>query len=554
MSYPLQTVGKRMEKHLDTSEKICYNNENFMPYVKMDNISQQKGNTTTMRYLKVLFGRMAVVAAAIILQVLLFFVFLSVLNSYYNIIGVFGTIISIIVLISIVNRDMITEAKITWVIVVLLMPLLGTLLYLLFAGNQQSRKQKRFLSEITKQSLPYYQNDPQALTQLREEDSGYLGQATYIFRTTHQGAYGNTHTDFFDSGEHMWEDLLNELRNAQHFIFLEFFIIEAGEMWNAVLAILEEKIRKGVEVRLMYDDIGSIGKVPKDYYKTLQALGIDCIKFHPFRPVITAVHNNRNHRKIVVIDGTTGYVCGLNLADEYINRIHPFGEWKDTGVKLRGPGVDGLTLMFLQDFDSQKVKLSSYAPYLTRTTDTFAHSGVVVPYGDGPRPMYHEYVAENVYLNMISQAKHYLWITTPYLIIDNRLEGALCAAAQRGVDVRIVTPHIPDKKMVFHITRAHYPHLQAAGVKIYEFTPGFLHAKQFLCDDICAIVGTINLDYRSLVHHFECGVWMYRTPCIPDIKQDFLRLFARSQNMADFRQAWYTRWFCRLCATFFPLL
>ena len=508
------------------------------------------------KVLKFLCSRLVIVTLAILVQFCFLLFIVLKLSSYGLYAYVSLQLVSLVVVLWIVTKRDNPSYKIAWIIAILIFPIFGGIFYLVFGNKTMDKKQAQRIRDYAYKQVEESRLAAGAdIDDTLGKDAPHLKrQSDYIRNAGLYPIWKNTQVEYFPLGEDFWEALLRELRKAEKFIFMEYFIIQEGKMWNAVLDIMKEKAAAGVDVRLMYDDLGTIQTLPPHYYRQMEEAGIKCAVFNPFRPRLNSMFNYRDHRKITVIDGDVGFCGGLNLADEYINRIHPFGEWKDTAVKLRGPGVDGLTLMFLQDFDSQKVKLSSYAPYLTRTTETFAHSGVVVPYGDGPRPMYHEYVAENVYLNMISQAKHYLWITTHYLIIDNRLEGALCAAAQRGVDVRIVTPHIPDKKMVFHITRAHYPHLQAAGVKIYEFTPGFLHAKQFLCDDICAIVGTINLDYRSLVHHFECGVWMYRTPCIPDIKQDFLRLFARSQNMADFRQAWYTRWFCRLCATFFPLL
>ncbi len=507
-----------------------------------------------MRYLKVLFGRMTIVTLAVVMQVLIFAAALTWLNSYYTVFNVIFTVLSVIVVLTIVNRDMTTESKIPWLILVLLAPLLGTVVYIFFADNHLTHRQRVFMKQVQEESARHICHDPRADVLLEKDGGLYAGQAAYIRNTTGQGAFTATQTRFFADGEAFWRDLLTELARAESFIFMEFFIVEEGVMWDAILQILKQKAAQGVEVRFMYDDIGSIGKVDKDYYLTLRRMGINCRKFNPFRPVVTAMHNNRDHRKIIVIDGKVGYAGGINLADEYINHTHPFGHWKDTMVKLCGCGTDGLTRMFLQNFDHQTLSITPFERYLRRCATQYDDAGVVVPYGDGPHPFYREYIAENVYLHMISQARRYLWITTPYLIIDSRIEGALCAAAQRGVDVRIVTPHIPDKKTVFLMTRSHYPKLQQAGVKILEYTPGFIHAKQVLCDDACAVVGSINFDYRSLVHHYECGVWMWQTACIPDIKKDFEELFAVCTDMKDLKQNWLTRLLCSFGAAFSPLL
>ena len=346
---------------------------------------------------------------------------------------------------------------------------------------------------------------------------------------------------------------MEDLKKAKKYIFMEYFIIERGQMWDSILKILEEKARQGLDIRIMYDDIGAMYKLPYNYPNKLKKIGIKCVKFNSFIPIASALHNNRDHRKMTIIDGKVGYVSGLNIADEYINVVQRFGYWKDTGVKIRGKAIESLLLMFLQLYNVQTQNMDNYKDYL-KDVKPINSKGFVCPFGDGPKYFYSEYVAENVYLNIINNAHDYLWITTPYLIIDSKLTNALCLAAKRGVDVRIITPHIPDKKTIFMLTRSSYRLLKAAGVKIYEYEKGFVHAKQFLVDDDLAIVGTINLDYRSLLHHYECGVLMKGVSCIKDIKADFEDMFKSSIDMKDYKQSKFIRLYCAIIKAFTPML
>ena len=450
---------------------------------------------------------------------------------------------------------MTTEAKIPWIILVMIAPLAGTVIYMLFSGNHLSREQKRRYGTIVKKSWDYFQQDVLPEEDFRHKMGKHAGQCMYIHHVTGQVAYPETDVKYYPMGEDFYRDLLDDLAKAETYIFMEYFIVKPGIMWEGILNILEKKVQQGVEVRFMYDDLGCVSTLPSNYDQVLRGKGIQCLKFNPFKPVVSEAHNNRDHRKITVIDGKIGFIGGANLADEYINEIHPFGRWKDTAVRLEGKGVKGLNLLFMQTFNAQRrIQNDDFSKYILEDYSKPEAEGVVMPFGDGPRPAYSEYVAENVYLNMINQAERYLWITTPYLILNNRLQNALCSAALRGVDVRIVTPHIPDKKFVFEITRSNYKKLQNAGVKIFEYTPGFIHAKQFLCDDITGIVGTINLDYRSLVHHFECGVWLYQTECLKDIKRDFEKTFDESMLVQDYQQSRFMVVLCKITHIFVPLL
>lgn len=327
----------------------------------------------------------------------------------------------------------------------------------------------------------------------------------------------------------MFGDLLESLRSAKHYIFMEFFIVSQGYMWETILEILKERVNDGVEVRFMYDDVGCVDLLPYKYYKELEKYGIMTVAFNRIKPLISTAWNNRDHRKVVVVDGHTAYTGGLNLADEYINRIERFGYWKDAGLKVTGDAVWNFTVMFLQVWNAMcktDEGFGMFLPHKHHQAD-FKGKGYIQPYADNP--LDRETVGENVYLNIINSAVHYVYMYTPYLIIDNEMITALCLAAKRGVDVRIVTPAIPDKKAVFLLTQSYYSQLVDAGIRIYQYTPGFIHAKCFLCDDKIGTVGTINMDFRSLYLHFENGVFMYKSEALPQLKEDMLRTFEESQ-------------------------
>ncbi len=504
---------------------------------------------------KRLFNRIGLVAIAILVQILIMLGLLTRLYEYFPLIQVFMFGLSIVVLLNIVNRDMPPETRIPWIIVVLMAPVVGTLFYLLFSRPRLTTEQKNRFRRIYFRSKPYFHRGILPQDEFLKEVGKYAGQISYIHRVTGQVAFLNTDVEYFAQGEDFFAALVEELKKAERFIFMEYFIVTPGVMWNTILGILEQKTKAGIEVRFMYDDLGSAGSLPANYHEILEERGIICVRFNPFKPVVSEDHNNRDHRKITVIDGRVGFVGGANLSDEYINEVQPYGHWKDTAVNLVGPGVRGLTLLFLQNFNTQCMYgVDDFDCYIPVEEPELPENGMVMPYGDGPRPAYPDYVAENVYLNMINQAERYIWITTPYLIPSSLLMNALCNAAMRGVDVRVVTPHIPDKRIVFAVTRSNYRKLLDCGVKIFEYTPGFIHAKQFLCDDDVTVVGSINLDYRSLVHHWESALWMYRTSCLADMKADFEQLFTQSENMDGYRQHRMVELMCRIMHPFVALL
>ena len=513
------------------------------------------------RFLKIVFSRMTLVALAIIVQLLVSTTLPYALNYFYP--EIFGklyvqidliiNLLGLIMMLVVINSKMIVEGKLIWVILFLMFPLLGLVIYRMFVWKKAPKKHRQFYVQVKEQVANINKKDAVENAEMKAKLGESYGQFEYIYKTNNLKTYQNSSVKFLNTGETFYKELLESLENAKKYIFMEYFIIERGRMWNSILEILKRKVKEGVEVRVMYDDLGTIHKLPNNYPKQLKKFGIKCVKFNSFVPIMSAVHNNRDHRKITVVDGKVGFMSGLNIADEYINVVQKYGYWKDTGVKIEGEAVSSMLLMFLQLYNVQTQKVEDYKEYL-KDIKPVKSNGFVCPYGDGPRYFDEENVAENVYLNMINQAKDYIWITTPYLILDSKLTNALCSASKRGVDVRIITPHVPDKKIIFRITRSSYKTLQEAGVKIYEYSKGFVHSKQFLCDDKLAIVGTINLDYRSLLHHYECGVLMLDVDCLKDIKRDFDYMFTVSTNMKDFKTSAFNRLVCAILKAFTPML
>ena len=501
---------------------------------------------------KFLFSRMTITATIIILQVLLIIYGLLYLDSLFIWMPIITKTIEIALIIDLVNRDMPADLKMPWLAVIMLVPIAGIIIYLLFSRNVVRKKFIKFYEKLfidLQSSIENYEVEDSKL-------GDYQGQSRYIYNTCNSGLFQNTTTKYFNCGEKFFPRYIEDLKKAEHFIFLEYFIIEKGLMLDTILEILKEKVKNGVEVRLMYDDIGTISKVHTHFYKEIRAMGINCVKFGPFLPFVTAVHNNRDHRKITIIDGKIGYVGGINFADEYINIVEKYGYWKDSTIRLEGDAVRQLTVFFLQLFDLQIRKEEDYGKYTNIEINNYQSSGYVQPYCDGPNPIFPDLIGENVYLNMINKAKKSIYIATPYLIIDSLTKNALIMAAKRGVDVKIFTPHIPDKKINFILTRSNYKDLLKQGVKIYEYKLGFLHTKNFLVDDEIAVVGTINLDYRSLVHHYECGIWMYHTESIAEIKEDFEEILKESINInpKEFKLKWYEIIISRIISIFSPLM
>ena len=481
------------------------------------------------KLLKLLFHRVFLVGCAILIQLAALLLVTVSFGEYYGQFRTACIIFSLAFTVWIVGNRSNPSYKIAWIILLLLFPIFGWIIYLFFGGNRLSRhtrEKMRSMERIMVEELGDAKK-ADALAQVAGRDAGNM--ARYVERTAHCPVYGNTQTEYFPSGEAQFESILKELRRAKRYIFLEFFIIEPGKMWNSILEILEEKARQGVEVRVLYDDMGCLFTLSPNYRAVLEKKGIRCCAFNRFRPVLSIRMNNRDHRKILVIDGEVAYTGGTNLADEYINVKVKFGHWKDSAILLRGDAVWSFTVMFLNMWNfsnGTKENFDSFRPAPARAIG----QGFVQPYTDSP--LDDEPIGETVYLNLINKAKRYVYLTTPYLIIDHATTMALVSAARAGVDVRIITPHIPDKKIVFEVTRAHYETLLRAGVQIFEYTPGFIHAKNFAVDDRYGTVGTVNMDYRSMFLHFENGVLLYDTPSIYAIKADILATQAVSQRVS----------------------
>jgi cardiolipin synthase len=486
-----------------------------------------QGGGLVQKLVKLLFHRAGIVALALLAQLALLVVMMAGFSQYFKYFYLVCLLISVFVLFWILGNRSDPAYKIAWSVPILIFPVFGGVLYLLMGGMRLSRRTKAAMRHMEEKMTQVLAPDFGA-EDLWPHGKDAVNQARYLENVAKCPAYGHTETAYFGTGEAFYSRMLEELRKAKRYIFLEYFIIEAGEMWNGVLDILKEKVREGVDIRLIYDDLGSIFTLPAEYWKEMEALGIRCKVFNPFVPIFSLRLNNRDHRKLCIIDGMVGFTGGINLADEYINRKVRFGHWKDSGLLARGAAVWSMTVMFLSTWDHLSGEEEDFDSYRPPAVD-IRTQGYVQPYLD--TPLDDEPVGQSVYLNMVCRAKDYLYVTTPYLIVNHAMNAALCNAAQSGVDVRIITPHIPDKKTVFEVTRAHYPPLLEAGVRIYEYTPGFIHAKNMVSDDVVATVGTINLDYRSFFLHFEDGVWMCGTPSIRDIKVDFLQTLEVCEEM-----------------------
>ncbi|MDO5145790.1 MAG: cardiolipin synthase [Eubacteriales bacterium] len=469
---------------------------------------------------KYLTHRMVIISLLILVQIgWLLAIFLH-LTSYSQIISLGFRILSFVVVIYLIRRDDNPAVKMAWIVVILLFPLFGGLLYLYIGGKKPVRHMRRKLEKTLKESGEFLTFDDEIRETLAREDATAAGQVYYLEKQSGFPAYRDSAASYYPSGEECFEHMLDDLRRAKEFIYLEYFIIEEGIMWNSILNILEEKVKEGVDVRVMYDDVGCAFVLPSHYDKILMQKGIKCVVFNRYIPVFSTIFNNRDHRKILVIDHQVAYTGGINFADEYINEKQRFGYWKDNGIRLTGKAVHSMTMMFLQMWNTFSGDKIDYARFSSEDIPAADGRGLILPYSD--HPLDSEFVGESVYLNLINNAIHYIYFLTPYLIIDNELATALILAAKRGVDVRIVTPGIPDKKMVFLETQSYYQQLVEGGVLIFQYRPGFLHSKVAVCDDRFATVGTINLDYRSLYFHFENGVYLYDCPAVMEIKKDVL--------------------------------
>ncbi len=476
-----------------------------------------------MRFLKKILSRVFLFSLGIFLQLAWLFLLVFLLSEYYLPIALLLTVISIAAALFIVGRPGNPAIKMAWVVPILVFPLFGGILFLISGGKGPKRKLKKALDKSFELIKPYAVS-PQAVEREFSSRDEYIKGQCYYLESSGFPLYENTAVDYDDNGKDAWLRIIEDLKKAEKFIFMEYFIIKHGVMWQTILDILKEKAAAGVDVRLIYDDMGNISVMPRKYAKELASYGIKCHVFNRYRPVYSVVMNHRDHRKILVIDGHTAYTGGINFSDEYIGAKDRCGEWKDNSIRLHGEGVRSMTLLFLHMWNAvclPEQRLEDIDALMPKPEDVadVTCPGVVQPYGDSPVDS--EPLAENVYLNIINQSTKYCYIFTPYVIIDQEMMRALCLAAKRGVDVRMVVPEIPDKKIVYHLTLSHLPELMESGVKVYKFTPGFVHSKSFVADDRIAVVGSINTDYRSLYHHFENACLFVDHPVIMDVKKDF---------------------------------
>ena len=508
------------------------------------------------RLFKFLTSRVVLVALAILLQLGWLIGSIWTISQYHRLWSLILVGLSWILSVHIAGRPGNSAFKLSWIILILSVPFAGIILYLLFGRQRLFAGAEQRHEQIFRELSSTLSQDTEIEKEIAMAGAAVARQVTYIRKKAGYPVYKDTATHFLSCGEEYFPALIAALKQAKRFIFLEYFIIEPGYVWDTILEILKEKAGAGVEVRVLYDDVGCIQRLPMRYPRELEAYGIACHKFNPFVPFISAIMNHRDHRKIVVVDGCVGFTGGINLADEYMNRVVRFGHWKDTGVMLQGPAVWNLTVMFLQMWNTVRMSeedFERYRPEYKKTGEPSSADGrkdgaaaqnesggqeaengcrlggYVQPFCDNPLDM--ETVGENIYLNMIYHATRYVYIATPYLLIDNEMMTALTLAAKSGVDVRIMMPHIPDKKLIFLLSRSYYGQLMEAGVRIYEYLPGFLHSKTFLVDDELAVIGTINLDYRSLYLHFECGTFLYRAAAVEELKTDYLATMTECTEM-----------------------
>ncbi len=474
---------------------------------------------------KLFFNRTFILVVSILLEFIFLFMFLYRLSINFQTIDKIFRVLSIFMLIYVINRKDNPSYKLMWSFAILIFPLFGGLLYLLFGGKQVPKGLRKDVLGSIQESMPYLIPENHAGEELFKLDARVARQFQYVYKTSYYPTYKNSDVQFFKIGQEKFSQLVIELNNAKKSIYLEYFIIAEGKMWDTILTILKEKVREGVDVRLIYDSAGSFATLPHDYDKQLEKVGIKCKVFNPLRPQLVVQMNNRDHRKIVVIDNQVAFTGGINLADEYINEKDRFGYWKDTAVMVKGEAVWNFTIMFLQFWNFLS---NDKVPYLNlERPDPVQGTGFILPFSDSPTD--DDEVGLNVHLNMIQNAKYTCYIQTPYLIINYQLTQALCYAAKSGVDVRIIVPHRPDKWYAHMMTQGSYRNLIESGVKIYEYLPGFIHSKTILCDNEIGICGTINMDYRSYYLHYEDGVLMYKSTALKQMEADYVETLDQSK-------------------------
>ncbi len=470
------------------------------------------------------------VALAIILQFIWLFYGYQAIARYINA-SVLSTIITVVLAIWIYGRETNQAYKTPWIILILGFPIMGIVIFAVLGRKNSTKRMRQVYQDLENELNEYRNQDPFILEQMEKEDLSIANQSRMIYNSSHYPVYKNTKVSYFPEAIDGLEAQIKALEAAEKFIFMEYHAIEDEESFGRIKEILIQKAKAGVEVRLFYDDVGSLVFINTDFIERMENVGIQCRVFNPVRPILLAFMNNRDHRKITVIDGKVGFTGGYNLANEYFNITHPYGYWKDTGVQLEGDAVNALTLTFLENWNAMKKTDTDFNAYLV-SNEKIENDGYVHPYADDPLDQ--EYLGEDVYMGVLNNAKKYAYFVTPYLIITDEMIRTMQLAAKRGVDVRIITPGIPDKKFTYALTRSYYHSLVKAGIRIYEYTPGFCHCKMSISDDTVATCGTINLDYRSLYLHFENGVYFYKSAMISDMKKDFESMFSQSNEVSEY--------------------
>lgn len=479
--------------------------------------------------LRMVFGRTGIVILLLLLQVLVLF---AVFQFLKNLIPyVFGTLLvfTIIMVVYVINTEHNATVKMSWIILIMLLPGFGGILYIFIQQDIGHRTLKKRYKEVVSESEKEYIKHNDLMDKMEFQNKGLFNLATYTVRAGGYQLYENSPTKYLSIGEDAFEEMIIQLEKAEKFIFMEYFIIDEGYMWGRILKILSDKVKQGVEVRLLYDGTCEFTLLPHNYPKMLEELGISCRMFAPIRPFISTHYNYRDHRKITVVDGRVAFTGGVNLADEYINEIEVYGHWKDTAIMIEGKAVNSFTLMFLQMWNMNQDERSYMTEEYQAIPSDKIKAGYALPFGDSP--LDNDKVGQMIYMDIINRAESYVHIMTPYLIPDGEMLTALQFAAKRGVDVKIILPYIPDKKLVFAQTRSYYKELIKAGVNIYEYTPGFMHAKSIISDGLKGVVGTINIDYRSLYHHFECGLYIEGQSTVLDIEGDFNETLEKSHKV-----------------------
>ncbi len=489
-----------------------------------------------------LLMRRAIIILILLVEIASFFFLIAAGTLYSDIASVLFRVISVIVALYVISKNDKGGYRLIWVFLILFLPVFGGVLYVFLNSQMVTDYYAKNLGEVIEKTKDELVLSNEVRERLGQDHPEYLKNVDYLQNAMHFPIFSHTRSKYLSPGEEFWPVFLESLRKAEKYIFLEYFTIGEGKFWDSILEILKEKAASGVDVRIMYDDMGCFLSLPSDFPEQMQKLGIKCTKFNPFRPFFTTIQNNRNHRKITSVDGKIAFCGGLNLADEYVNEKERFGYWKDAAVMLEGEGAWSLTVFFLQIWiavhRSDDV-VADYYPW-KNSKCPIEEEGYYQPYCDSPIDS--EYVGENVYMNMITSATKSIYISTPYLILDENMITALGLAAKSGIDVRIVTPSKYDKWMIHQATRSFYRDLVRSGVHVYEYTPGFMHAKTVVVDDRAAVVGSVNWDYRSLYLHFESAVWMCNTDTVHDVYNDLLKSFSLSDEVLPQELNYHRGW------------